>query len=65
MFLIRREEALARIEQLENMACEAGNEKEARCYIRAYNAIMSCKAVRTNDGSETARTNRKPATGGE
>lgn len=65
MFLICREEALARIEQLEKMACEAGSEKEARCYIRAYNAIMSCKAWRTENGSDTSRKNRKTETGGE
>ena len=41
--LIRRSEALQRINQLEEKAAEAGDKKGAEWIVKAYNALMSCK----------------------
>lgn len=42
--LIERNEALRRIKALEQQAAERGRKSDALCYVRAYNAIMSCRA---------------------
>ena len=58
MCRISRDEAVRRIKQLE---AGAKDRKEALCYIRAYNAIMSCRTERKTDkersqgGQESSR----------
>ena len=41
--LIRRSEALKRIENLQEQAAEIGDEKGGKWLTRVYNALMSCK----------------------
>ena len=41
--LIRRSEALKRINQLEEKANAAGDRKGAEWIVKCFNAIMSCK----------------------
>ena len=41
--LIRRSEALKRINQLEEKAVEIGDKKGAEWIVKCFNAIMSCK----------------------
>ena len=41
--LIRRSEALKRINQLEEKARESGDAKGADWIVKCFNAIMSCK----------------------
>ena len=43
MCLIDRMEVLRRIKELEQQAAERRDEKAALCYVRAYNAVMSCE----------------------
>lgn len=44
--MINREEAISRIKKLEKDATEAGDRKAALCYVKAYNAVMSCRVIR-------------------
>lgn len=41
--LIRRSEALKRVNQLEEKAVEIGDKKGAEWIVKCFNAIMSCK----------------------
>ena len=41
--LIRRSEALKRIDQLQDKAAEIGDENGGKWLTKVYNAIMSCK----------------------
>ncbi len=41
--LIRRSEALNKMTQMEEKALKQNDKAAADCYIRAFNAIMSCK----------------------
>lgn len=41
--LIRRSEALKRINQLEEKANDAGDRKGAEWIVKCFNAIMSCR----------------------
>ena len=41
--LIRRSEALRKINQLEEKAAEIGDRNGAKWIVKAFNAIMSCK----------------------
>lgn len=41
--LIRRAEALKRINQLEERAAQSGERQGAEWIVKAFNAIMSCK----------------------
>ena len=59
MNMIGREEAIWRIKKLEESALNAGDEKDALCYVRAYNAIMSCRVY------EPGKMLKKPSMGGQ
>ena len=53
MCRIDRNEAVERLKKLE---ASARDEREALCYVRAYNAIMSCRVI--------PKGRRKPDEGG-
>lgn len=71
--LIRRSEALARINRLEEKARDAGDRKGGEWIVKCYNALMSCKVeervfcsrcgkqVATKDIPEDAGGGGKPA----
>ena len=61
--LIRRTEALKRINQLEEKAAEIGDESGAKWIVKCFNAIMSCKVeerVFCNKCGKAVKTSKIP-----
>ena len=65
--LIRRSEALKRINQLEDKAVEIGDKKGAEWIVKCFNAIMSCKVeerIFCTGCGKPVRTSTIPEDGG-
>lgn len=65
MSQISRSEAVWRLKKLEEDAADRGDKAATMCYVKAYNAIMSCKVIpsgrKTAQGGISAEKGSCPA----